>query len=174
MNIVFFNIGWMESYQGITPDDSTTEGGGKWVDEHTWGHELFNFKEYNGYFYGFVQTSLHNNISSQIKIERINASFKYSDVINDVLVVWVATNPKRKGNYIVGWYKHADVYRSEQKNIKEREYGGEIVGYYAKAKKEDVVLLIDKRRTYNIPRGKGWLGEIMFGTQKNKRDSKKR
>ena len=59
----------------------------------------------------------------------------------------------------MGWYKDAEIYRSEQKDIKEREHSGNLIGYYARAKKENVFLLPIEERTYQIPRGKNGFGQ---------------
>ncbi|HYT43330.1 MAG TPA: hypothetical protein VEP90_13415, partial [Methylomirabilota bacterium] len=153
-NVIFFRVGWMKRYQGISTGDKL-EGGAKHLVENKWGHELFNFKEYNGYFYGYVPPA--NKRSRSIKLERINSDFKNAEVLHNVLIIWTAT--KNGGIYIVGWYKHADVYQYQQNDIKGREYNGEVIGYSTKAKMEDVVLLPIEERTYKIPYGKGWSGE---------------
>lgn len=81
------------------------------------GHEVYNFANYHGNYYGYVETS-------SININRILES-NVNDYIDDVLVIWVASK-KTGGQYIVGWYKNARVYKSMKKIpkdiIKQRIY----------------------------------------------------
>lgn len=118
----------MKNYQGIT-DDDYIHGGGKYVSEHKFGHEIFNFTEHDGYFYGYVQPPGY-----VINIDRLGAH-PGDDWIDDVLVVWVATAPEG-GSVIVGWYQHARIYRYHQNAPRgsKRTYKGERLGYYCKAK----------------------------------------
>lgn len=41
--IIFFNISWMEYYQGTDNGDQMNKGG-SFVKEKGYGHEMFNFK----------------------------------------------------------------------------------------------------------------------------------
>ncbi len=52
--MIFLRIGWMNRYQGQTASDKIT-GGGAFVEEHRYGHEIFNFLPYNGRVLGYVQ-----------------------------------------------------------------------------------------------------------------------
>ena len=40
--ILFFNIAWMDRYQGNS--DDKMQGGGKHIEKYGWGGEMFNFK----------------------------------------------------------------------------------------------------------------------------------
>jgi len=52
--LVFFNIGWMKKYRGLTPTDKITSGG-SYVVRHGRGGEVVNFFPHNkGYYLGFV------------------------------------------------------------------------------------------------------------------------
>jgi len=149
--VIFFNIGWMRKYQGITDYDQI-KGGGR----NARKHEIFNFLNCDGYCYGYVQPS---NYSYKIKIDRIGASIKV-DSLENVLVVWTARNPDKGGVYIVGWYENATVYRDYQENIdRKRIYKGETFGFFAKAKIKDCHLLPIIERTKRVPRGKGGMGQ---------------
>ena len=77
------------------------------------------------------------------------------DYIENVLVIWVATKPKELGGgqYVVGWYKNATVYRDFQKideNI--NRYPLKNFYYNIKCKSDDVVLLPVNKRGLYIPR----------------------
>ncbi|MFT3912106.1 MAG: DUF3883 domain-containing protein [Ferruginibacter sp.] len=156
--VIFFNTGWMDFYAGLRNDKIT--GGGRYVNERGYGHELFNFLNSNSYFYGYVQPKIdrkYNNPSS-IKLERLGAS-KSAGKISGVTVIWTATDPIKKGTYIVGWYKNATVYRVCQKPpVKSnRKYENELFGFYAKSR--DAKLLPFYERMVKIPRGKNGMGQ---------------
>lgn len=53
MPIIFFNIGWMASYQGVTRLDRIT-GNFAHIKAHGTGDEQYNFKPLDGYLYGYV------------------------------------------------------------------------------------------------------------------------
>lgn len=89
-NMIFFNTGWMKSYNGIKSGIDKIEGGGSWVDEHGYGHEMYNFREINGKMYGFVQPNGRNNL------ERLGVR-ENSNSISDILVVWMAKQPSDQG-----------------------------------------------------------------------------
>lgn len=151
-SIIFFNIGWMDFYQGIQNDSIT--GGGKHVQTTGWGHEILNFKKYRNKNYGNVR------VSGQIKLHKLGAN-KEDDQIDGVTVVWTATDPVSSGTYIIGWYKNATVYKEEQKppESSNRFYGDERVIYRTVAKMDDCTLLPRDERVVRIPRGKGGMGQ---------------
>jgi len=152
--ILFLNIGWMKNYKGISGD--TISGGGSFVDKKGYGHEIFNFFPENGLMHGYVQPVIPHRT---IKLERVGASAKDS-YLDNVLVIWVSKAPKG-GVYIIGWYKNATIFREKQTpdTKTQRQHNGKILGYYAKAKEEDCVLLPPDKRTKEITRGKGGMGQ---------------
>jgi hypothetical protein len=153
--MVFFNVGWMKKYQGITGDDAI-QGGGKYVSKNKFGHEIYNFADHNGRYYGYVQPSPGNTIN----IDRLGAH-PSDEWIDDVLVVWVSTAPEG-GSVIVGWYENARIYRYYQDAPRgsKRIYKGERCGYYCTADATNCVLLPVDSRTFSIPRRhKGGMGQ---------------
>ena len=68
----------------------------------------------------------------KLNINRLGAKSKET-CVNDVLVVWVAKSEKLNSNVVVGWYKHATLYREAQKPPPHanRDYNGEVFDYYA-------------------------------------------
>ena len=154
--ILFANIGWMKRYRGHSNSDRIKGGGSYNPDDK---HEAFNFQDVNGHCYGYVQPTKW----SEIKIERIDSScLKSDDYLDDVLVVWTATNPIEGGTYIVGWYKHARVYRTFQYDTKLKERNG--YDYNIEALSSDCTLLMEKERTMQVPRAtnalkKGFMGQ---------------
>ena len=141
--ILFANIGWMIHYQGQSVKD-TISGGGSYRDDDK--HEAFNFQNLHGVCYGYVQPVNWGHITPS----RIDASVNNSaDRIDDVLVLWTARRPDSGGTFIVGWYKHATVFRDfQESNAKERkEYTYNII-----AKAENCTLLSVDDRTIEVPR----------------------
>lgn len=152
--MIFLNVGWMKYYQGLSGDDDI-EHGAAFINEHGYGHEIYNFQPYKSFMYGFVQ------VKGSINITRLGASVR-DPSIDDVLAVWVAPKPTG-GTFIVGWYGDAVVYRQQQDPPEgsKREYAGEKFGFYVKASMEDCTLLPVDQRVFQIPRGKGGLGQAL-------------
>ena len=154
--ILFANIGWMKRYRGHGNSDKIKGGGSYNPDDK---HEAFNFQDVDGHCYGYVQPTKW----CRIKIERIDSScLKVDDYLDDVLVVWTATNPIEGGTFIVGWYRHARVYRTFQNGTKLKERNG--YGYNIEALSSDCTLLIEQERTMRVPRAtnalnKGFMGQ---------------
>ena len=149
MSMVFFRIGWMECYQG--PEGDRIAGGGRFVAENEWGGEIFNFQPFKGSVYGHVQPSGQTN-----DINRLGAT-DADDHVAGVLAVWVARKPEG-GNYIVGWYTNAAVYREWQKpppgsdrHIRDRT---DMEYYNVTALADDAVLLPSDERQFEIPRAR--------------------
>lgn len=157
--MVFFRIGWMNQYAGIAGDE--IRGGGKFVREQRYGHEIFNFKPYHGRMFGYVQTMARDGkwFEGTIKTDRI-VSGDETEAVDGVLVVWTATDPQG-GGYIVGWYRNATVYRHWQPPPEDpsRQHGGSRFGYYATCRAEDAHLLSMDERVIPVPRGKGGFGQ---------------
>ncbi|RXI57293.1 DUF3883 domain-containing protein [Clostridium tetani] len=153
--LVFLNIAWMERYEGLQGVDSQIRGGGSYVNEHGYSHEIYNFKNINGKVYGYAQPSGYNNL------QRLGADAD-SESLDNVLIVFTATY-KNGGTYIVGWYKNATFFRNYQSSdLEERKYKGNYIGYYAVANINDAFLIpVDKRFSFpQIPRRtKGGMGQ---------------
>lgn len=157
MRILFCNIAWMDYYKGKIEGRDEPQGGGSYVHIHKDAHESFNFKpEYlteeagypeGEYCLGFVETkSTNGKTANQLKIESIDGceAMKNEDKVDDVLVIYCALYPDSliKETYVVGWYKHATVYRNYMEMEFDFDDGSAYYQYYnAIAKKEDCVLL---------------------------------
>jgi hypothetical protein len=100
----------MKFYQGPKPGDERPIGGGSYNKDEI-GHEAYNFLNIDGFLYGYFQP--HMTPPYEINLSRIMKGCN-SEKIDDVLVIWFATNPIDKGQVIVGWYNHATVFRSIQ------------------------------------------------------------
>lgn len=153
---VFLNCGWMELYNG----HGDIFGGGSYVEEHGKGHEMFNFKNFNGKVYGYAQPSNGGNNH----IERLGASYD-DDSIDGVLAVFIATHPQYGGLYVTGWYHNAIFYREYQDiHISGRKIGREWIGYFLETDYKNAKLLTPDERIgfielpSRLPSGSGWKG----------------
>ena len=150
--ILFFNTAWMDRYQGNA--DDKMQGGGKHIEKYGWGGEMFNFKPSKGKMFGYVQ------VGGKINLNRLGAKTS-DDKIKGVTIIWVAKEPFSGGNYIVGWYENATVYRNVQEpnQNSNRNWNEHDLGYFVKANKSDTTLLSRDERTVQVPRGKGAMGQ---------------
>lgn len=105
MKILFCRTGWNKKYNGDLTNDPLINGGS--YNKEKVGYEAYNFKKFAGKYYGFIEPM------GSIHLEKISSEAKKSDYLNGVLVIWFATKPKTGGQYIVGWYKNATVYRQK-------------------------------------------------------------
>ena len=165
MRILFCNIAWMKEYRGNEDGNDTPLNGGSYVDETGDAHEKSNFfpihfeGEEDSYCLGFFETKSHNGKDvNQMHIENIAGCelCKKEESVEDVLVVYCAKHPAHNFTTVVGWYKHATVFRHYQ----ELEFGeGDFQSYNAIAKTKDCVLLPTSARSkilqWKVPRKTG-------------------
>ena len=138
-----------------------------YVDETGDAHEKYNFTPVNMegkeglYCLGFFETKSHNGKDvNQMRIENIAGCelLKKEESVDDVLVVYCAKHPAHKFTTVVGWYKHATVFRHYQEAV----FAPEDIQYYnAIANSSDCVLLpagIRSRKVqWEVPRkSNGW------------------
>lgn len=158
--IIFINIGWTIHYAGIIDNDPIS-GGHTYFKDHDIGHELWNFQKTNASYYGYIPRSLCPDFRN-FSVKKSNKS------IDNILVIWVATDPRDKRHKIVGWYKNATIVKKPftiehqditvKCNIKTKAYNG--------------VLLNREQRSFIVPttsrkRGIEGLGRspIWYGTK---------
>ena len=165
MRILFCNIAWMKEYRGNEDGNDTPLNGGSYVDETGDAHEKYNFFPIHfegvedSYCLGFFETKSHNGKDvNQMHIENIAGCelCKKEESVEDVLVVYCAKHPAHNFTTVVGWYKHATVFRHYQ----EIEFGeGDFQSYNAIAKTKDCVLLPTSARSkilqWKVPRKTG-------------------
>jgi 5-methylcytosine-specific restriction protein A len=164
MPLVFFNVGWMSHYNGIK-GDSIARGGD--YNRHSVGHEVCNFTKNRGALYGYVQP-----VGGSIRIEKLGAS-KKDEKIENVTVIWTA-GPESGGTVVIGWYRHATVYRDLQTiahpNATQRSNG--VTKFRVTAPVSDAVLLPIEQRELLIPRAvRGGIGQsnVWFADQAESR-----
>ena len=120
MRILFCKISSMKYYKGHCDEDVPVNGG-KYVAEHGYGHEEYNFTpilvqgESETECLGFVEPKSNSGTRNTFHLEKIDgcANLKNEPFVEDVLVIWCAT--RLQGDVtVVGWYKHATVWRDLQ------------------------------------------------------------
>lgn len=142
--VVFLHIGWGKKYNKGGIDEITSNH--KYVEENRIGGESSNFRDIDGYYYGYAPVS-----HGAVELGHFGED-NAEEYVDGVTIVWTATAPKKfrkKGltnRRVVGWYQNATVYRHLRNDIKEH---GE--GYIARCKVEDAVLLPATERTFCIP-----------------------
>ena len=154
MKVLFCKISAMKYYKGVVPGRDEAYNGGSYVLEHGEGHEQYNFdavKLDDGEMYclGFVETkSTRMEKRNELHIEKILGCEQNNkeDSVDDVLVIWCATTMLNETS-IVGWYKHATVYRHYQSAEFDNGY---IQDFNILAQKEDCVLLPSTDRHVHI------------------------
>ena len=137
----------MKYYKGVCQADQAYNGG-SYVLENGFGHEEFNFLPIHTetdqmVCFGFVEPKSNRGKTNTMHIEKIEgcALLKKEPMVEDVLVVWCATR-ERGDTTVVGWYKHAEVWRDLQPWIVTWDDGREEECYYnIKASAQDCTLL---------------------------------
>ncbi len=114
--IIFLRIAWMKHYQGVNENDIPS-GAGSYVEENQNGGEVYNFSKKNGRYYGYARVQSGRNID----LSNLGA-IKDSEELKNVTVVFFAKRPMYGGQYIVGWYKNAVLYRNLVKSPKKDKY----------------------------------------------------
>ena len=88
------------------------------TDAHGWSHLCKTLDR--RYCVGFFETKSHNGKDvNQMRIENISGCelLKKEESVDDVLVVYCAKHPAHKFTTVVGWYKHATVFRHYQEAV---------------------------------------------------------
>ena len=102
MDILYCNIGSHPFYNGER--DIPIEGGGSYEDKY----EINNFTDHGGEFFGHVEAPGESRTIDVEYFSKVAEEGTRQVHAEDVLVVWCAAGK------LVGWYKHADVYRYQQ------------------------------------------------------------
>lgn len=141
--IIYFNIGWMESYAGNSTRDPT-RGAHGYLQQHAHGAEAFNFRPTKA---GFVQGYRPPGTRQQTNIDALGAPAA-ANTVGGVLVVWLAKEPASGQTLVVGWYKNAIVHRAAVELA--TKVNGERISYSAKAAAADATLVPAQFRTFQV------------------------
>jgi len=162
-DIIVFHTAWMAKYDGDRA--SFSAGGFKYALEHGYGHEMFNFREIDGAYYGYVPPTGNLHLEKHFNVARD------AEKLGGVTVVWTAPHPEQGGRAVVGVWRDATVYRAEQKPIgkiaRRREVdANDIAGYRCTAKAKNCVLLNPDSRPIFMRPGQARKGGTWPGQQK--------
>lgn len=149
--VLFVRIGWMRFYNGSVPGDERPVGGGKY-NKSKIGHEVYNFRQTNSRLYGYFRPTMS---SHGVALERIDPTASDAHKLENVLVVFVARHPEG-GQVIVGWYRDAEVLRSQAAQSPGKPKG---YGHFCSASWRNCVLLPAEKRSFEIPGGRGGFGQ---------------
>ena len=151
--MIFLNIGWMGNYEGYKHQTDKIVGGGDYVRTHGTGHEVCNFLNVSGKVFGHVET-IRGEVDRKIQlIDKLGG--KNQDSIEDITVIWTATHPINGRGYVVGWYKHARVYRQRQhsdKYISKQHKLDGVKTYMVEADARHSVCIPVKHRALRLPK----------------------
>ena len=166
--VVFCNIAWMNYYKGIIQGKDEPVGGGSYVVKNNDAGEACNFWPIHTKWddgleqdicYGFTETKTSKSGKIQdLHIEKIEGCEHCAkeEFVEDVTVIYCAARPRQGFTSVVGWYKHAIVYRKYQIAEVPLSDGTYYYQYYnAEALKEDCVLLPKNERRitkWKVPR----------------------
>lgn len=142
----------MHSYDGPCPGDERPIGGGRY-NKTGLGNEAYNFHRTDGRLYGYFQLPGPNH---EIRLDRIDPAAFDSDTLKNVLVIFLARRPEDGGQFIVGWYRNADVLRNPANRSPGKPRG---FGHYCSAAVENCVLVPTIKRKHKLFSGKGQLGQ---------------
>ncbi|MDB5541249.1 MAG: hypothetical protein JWQ89_2976 [Devosia sp.] len=136
-DIIVFHTAWMDKYDGDRA--SLSAGGFKFAVEHGYGHEMYNFRDIDGQYYGYVPPTGTLHFEDHFPVP------KKTEVLEGVTVVWTAPHPEQGGRAVVGIWRDAKVYRYDQEPTgapaRRRKIGTEIAGYRCTAEAANCVLL---------------------------------
>ena len=141
--IIFLRTAWMANYKGLTESDKP-DGAGSFVKEHQDGGEVCNFLPINNNYYGFARIRKGNNL----RIQRLGASSE-DNFIDKVTVVFFATDPLLGGQFIVGWFDQARLFRNVQDLPSSKRKGHPY--YLCSTLIKNGTLLPVNQRTFEIP-----------------------
>jgi hypothetical protein len=159
--MIVFHTAWMAKYDGDR--SSFSAGGFKYAVEHGYGHEMFNFREIDGAYYGYVPPTGNLHLEKHFDVARD------AQKLDGMTIVWTAPHPEQGGRAVVGVWKNATVYRADQEptgQIARRRKVGpkDLAGYRCTARAQDCVLLApDVRPIFVRPsqprKGGSWPGQ---------------
>lgn len=124
--MVVVTVGWMKYYSGA--EHERPQGGGSYTKDNV-GYESCNFLDLDGKLQGYFRTPF-----DKVNLERIAPEAGGTDPLDQVLVIFGATDPEGQGLKVVGWYRNARVYCYYQDgNEARRSFQEEYFGYHFEA-----------------------------------------
>lgn len=148
MSVIFFDVFYMQHYNG---SEEGLEGSFNFdpVDENgdVVAGEIFNFRAYDGWYYGYVPYS-SVNLERVAPNETIRKDEQGNRYLSGVTVIFMATYPG-DATRVVGWYENATLYEERQEDGPNRIIGN--LGLYL-AKARTAVCLPEEDRVITVQR----------------------
>lgn len=151
--LLVLRIGWMEgkrAYQGYQ-GEGAIQRGGKFVEEHGVGMEMWNFREEGGRFYGYAKIK---NLAG-VNLYRVvpDREWKIDDELHNVDIVFISSSGQGSGQVVVGWYKNATVFHKKYRDRRGSQRRGDWdkIMYLCKVPAKDGTLLDAPDRTFVVP-----------------------
>ncbi|QAB01169.1 hypothetical protein DC439_25605 (plasmid) [Agrobacterium tumefaciens] len=166
MPLLFCNISWMKHYAGRDPKDPPKGGGGFPRKQGYCGEELNFVPCDDGYVYGHFET-IKGEIDRKVAIEKLGVS-RTDDYVDDVDIVWTAPVEGNDPRCVIGWYRHARLYRKRQffngVYPSEQHQRDEMDNFRCRTRIENAYLLDPKDRASSLmlERGPGWSGQASW------------
>lgn len=162
-DIIVFHTAWMAKYDG--DNASLSAGGFKFAAIHRYGHEMFNFRNVDGRYYGHVPPTGNLHFEKHFKV------LGKPEQLDGMTIVWTAPHPEQGGRAVVGVWRDATVYRRDQEPLgklaRRRAIGQDIIaGFRCTAEARNCVLLAPDARPIFVRPGQPRLGESWPGQQK--------
>lgn len=142
-HVVFCEIAWMKNYAGVTDEDKPMRGG-RYIKENGTGGEIWNFSPYNHYCYGYVM-----HYGNELHLERLDGVSRNDATVDDVTVVWVATDGS--SSKVVGFYENSTMHRYWQTKF-DVSLDIQSFDYNFIAKVKDCYLIPEEKRSFVVPR----------------------
>lgn len=147
--VVFINLTEMDDYNGL---EANLKGGGRFVEQNGYGHEVFNFRHDNGKCYGYTPPY------GKINLPRISNTINHDalgDYIDDVFVVFTCSR-ESEGRIVCGFYQHARVYAepvNDDRSTRVIEINGQSVfaEYNIVCNVENAILIDRNDRVKQLP-----------------------
>lgn len=151
-----FRVGYMSSYNGV----DEIKNGGEHIEFNQEGGEMWNFREVNGYNYGFVMSPSFAGID----LSRIDNSRKWmvGEECDGVDIIFIA---KRDGfgQVVVGWYKNATVFHKSYRSHPTEEWHEGKINYLCQVDSSNAFLVPEDERNFIVnsaqSHGEGFIGQ---------------
>jgi len=179
--IVFITIDWMKYYKGIKEDDIPKGTGGSFPKDKK--NEIYNFLDDDGICYGFTPPYGKMNLKEICKDE-IKKSPDGNEYLENVLVIFNASNSDGLGRKVVGFYVGATIFKKPYINTNPKRIiisDNSFANYNIRVKSEnaylfdnenarDIRLPSSKKDGYGYGQSNVWYANKDFKCKKTKDD----
>ena len=143
--LIICRTAWMEEYNGITDGDLPFNYlKDTYSSSEDYTGEIYNFQEFNGKCYGYIESYGNTHIESYFK-----KIFEDKSLISGFTIVWCAFD--RKGILkIVGWYKAASIYRNHRYIVDFFPQDSDDNGYDCSADCDNTFLVTANQRDFAL------------------------